>query len=173
MQLAPEKIEELLDGIRERIFIANRNDTLLDILNRVGWGDLLPIDPIDGFETHPAGQIVVLGASEVKKEKLLGVAKALGISKDRLELCLDYEDLVRYDYRKLQYKAKYRLVLVGPMPHSTAGTGDFSSTISAIQNEPGYPKVVELRAGGELKITKSNFTETLRGLLDEGYLLAG
>lgn len=173
MQLAPEKIDELLDGIRERIFIANRNDTLLDILNRFGWSDLLPVDPTDGFETYPAGQIVVLGASEVKKEKLLGVAKALGISKDRVELCLDYEELVRYNYRKLQYEPKYRVVLVGPMPHSTAGTGNFRSSISAIENEPGYPKVVELRAGDELKITKSNFADALQGLLADGFLQAG
>ena len=173
MPLGPDKIEELLDSIRERIFLANRDDTLSDVLNRAGWGDLLQINPADGFETYPAGQIVVLGASEVKKAKLLGVAKALGISKDRVELCLDYEDLVRYNYRKLQYEPKYRVVLVGPMPHNTAGTGNFRSSISAIQNEPGYPRVIELYAGRELKITKSNFTETLQGLLDEGFLLAG
>ena len=173
MQLAPDKIDELLDGIRERIFIANRNDTLLYILEQVGWGDLLPVDPADGFETYPAGQIVVLGDSEVKKEKLLGIAKAMGISKDRIELCLDYEGLERYNFRKLHYCSKYRLVLVGPMPHKTAGAGDFSSAISAMQNDVGYPKVVELRAGGKLKITKTNFSEALQSLLAEGFLKAG
>lgn len=173
MQLSLEKMDALLDGICERICLANRNGTLLDTLARMGWSDLLPMAPEDAYETYPEGRIVVLGGSEVKKEKLIGVAKALGISKDRLELCLDYEDLVRYNFPKLHYAPKYRLVLVGPMPHKTVGTGDFSSTIAAMQQDPGYPKVVELRAGAELKITKTNFKGVLQGLLAEGFLKAG
>ena len=174
MQLDLDKLEIVLDGVRERICQANRNDTLLDLLERLGWGDLLPLAPEDAFYTHPSGQIVVLGASEVKKEKLIGAAKSLGISKERIELCLDYGELVRYDYHKLQYAPHYRLVLVGPMPHKTAGSGDFRSVVSAMQQpDAGYPRVEELRAGNELKITKTNFTQVLQKLLDEGFLKAG
>lgn len=174
MQLDLDKLEIVLDGVRERICQANRNDTLLSLLDGLGWGDLLPFAPEDGFYSHPTGQIVVLGDSEVKKDKLLGIAKSLGISKDRVELCLGYKELIRYDYRKLQYAPHYRLVLVGPMPHKTAGSGDFSSAVSAMQQPgSGYPKVEKLLAGNELKITKTSFSGALQKLLDEGFLKAG
>ena len=55
-----------------------------------------------------------------------------------------------------------------------AGSGDFSSAISAMQQPgSGYPKVEKLLAGNELKITKTSFSGALQKLLDEGFLKAG
>ena len=41
-----------------------------------------------------------------------------------------------------------------------------------LENEPGYPRIVKMTAGNELQITKSNFKEVLKGLLNEGFLAA-
>ena len=75
-----------------------------------------------------------------------------------------------YPYQKLQYNAKYRVVLVGPIPHSTCSKGDFSSVITMMEKTPGYPRIVRLDGNNELKITKSNFKKTLTDLIEEGYI---
>jgi len=171
--LNPNELEILLDGVGERLAKANREGTLQDIISRLGWDDLLPhID--DSFSSYPDGKIVILGASEVKEKVIYGIAKQFGLSKKRFDLCLDYHTIKQYEFRKLQYAPSYRVILVGPMPHKTAGSGDFSSTISALQQpDAGFPKVVELRSGSELKITKANLTEALCKMLREGFLSAG
>lgn len=168
-----DQMELLCDKLSEKLYIANRDGSLLQLLEKFGLKDFLKEiqSPADSFRSFPDGKIVVLGVSEVKEEKLRGVSKELGFTdKDRFEFHLDYDKLKNFNYRKLQWASSYRLVLVGPMPHKTTGSGDFSSAIEAMKSELGYPKVIELRAGNELKITKQNFTDTLRNQLDNGFL---
>lgn len=171
MLLNIDKLEVLLDNVRERILTANEDGSLNALLTRMGWSDLLQEND-DGFYSYPSGKIVVLGGSECPENRLLGVAKDLGLDKKRFEFCLDYEDTVRYDYRSLQYQAQYRVILAGPIPHKTSGTGEYASLISKLENEPGYPKVIRLTANQALKITKSNFKAALEELLYIGYLAA-
>ncbi len=54
----------------------------------------------------------------------------------------------------------------GPMPHSGVAKGEYSSIISAIESEAGYPPVVKMGTDG-LKITKTSFRNTLEYLLTE------
>lgn len=171
MLLDIDKLEVLLDNVRERILTANEDGSLSALLTKIGWADLLQEND-DGFYSYPSGKIVVLGGAECPENRLLGVAKELGLDKKRFEFCLDYEEAVRYNYRKLQYQPQYSVVLAGPLPHKTTGTGEYASLVSKLENEPGYPKVIRLTANQALKITKSNFKAALEELLDTGYLVA-
>ena len=74
---------------------------------------------------------------------------------------MDYKQIVSYPFSKLQYNPDYRLVIVGAMPHSTAGKGDSSSAIADMEKGNGYPKVIRL-GSNELKISKSNFKKALQ-----------
>ena len=51
----------------------------------------------------------------------------------------------------------YRVVLFGPIPHSTSGKNDSSSVIAEMTSKEGYPRVEILSGSNELKITKSGF----------------
>ena len=57
--------------------------------------------------------------------------------------------------------------LFGANPHSSTGKGDSGSVISEMQRKEGYPRIEVLRAGEQVKITKTNFKETLEKLLEE------
>lgn len=171
--LNPDQLDILSDKVMQKICAANRNGSLAQLMADIGWQDIL--DEVRGsdenFHSYPTGTIVILGGSEVKEKHLRGVCKELGFAdKERFEFHLDYESLKNFNYSKLQWNASYRLVLTGPSPHKTAGTGEFSSMIVAMEKTSGYPEVIRLQTGNELKITKQNFKETLQRLLDEGFL---
>ena len=133
-------------------------------LSLLGLGELLGIT--DEAEYSNDGKIIVIGQSEVSKEKLIAVAKNLGIAKDRFEFYLDYDDAKTFDFRRTQYSANYSMILVGQMPHSGHAKGDYSSVITALENQEGYPPVVRMGTNG-LKITKTSFRNTLEHLLQE------
>lgn len=163
-----EEIEELVEEIRIRLLKANREDRLDQLLASMGMSDLVEVQPQSG---NKDGKIVVLGASEVDEHRLLGVAKSLGLDKDRFEFCLDYEALQKYNFRKLQYSDRYRLIMVGPMPHSSAGKGDSSGAIAEMEKHPEmYPRVFRMSTGNELKITKTGFRDALERMLQEEYI---
>ena len=166
--LGIDEIEELLDEIRVRVLVANQRDTLDQLLESMGMHDLIEPQSQPGEKD---GKIVVLGASSVDENHLLMTAGKLGIDKNRFELCLDYEAMKKYNFRKLQYSSKYRLILVGPMPHSSTGKEFSSSAIAEMESHPDmYPRVIRMIAGSELKITKSGFKEVLEKVLREAYI---
>ncbi len=113
------------------------------------------------------GIIIVVGKSDVPKEKLAGVAKSLGFEKERFEFNLDFEDGKTYNFRKTLYSDAYSAILVGEMPHSGTAKGNYSSIITALEGEEGYPPVVRVGMK-DLKITKASFRTTLEYLLEEG-----
>lgn len=82
----------------------------------------------------------------------------MGFSSDRLEFFLDYNGSKKYNYSKLRYSDKYAAVIVGPVPHSTVGKGNYSSAIVAMETEQGYPPVFRVD-----KITNNSF----RPVMDE------
>ena len=119
-----EKLEEIIDAITAKIALANRMNELDSLLECWGLQELIENNSVssdDFYDTYKDGTIVVIGASQVKEHDLLGIAKSLGLSKDRFEFCLDYDEIVKFNFKKMQHKPNYRLVIVGPMPHSTAG----------------------------------------------------
>ena len=162
--LNSERLEEPIDTITEKIILANRMDELDNLLDSWGLHNLIENEPLSSdtfYDTYRKGKIVVLGSSQVKEHDLLGIVKSLGLDKDRFEFCLDYKQIVSYPFSKLQYNPDYRLVIVGAMPHSTAGKGDSSSAIADMEKGNGYPKVIRL-GSNELKISKSNFKKALQ-----------
>jgi len=80
----------------------------------------------------------------------------------------------KYVYADLAYNSKYRVILMGQVPHSTTGTAHSGSVLAELENHPDkYPRVLALRTEtGDLKITKSNFKKALEMLLEERYIAA-
>ena len=163
-----EELEEVIDKITEKVTLANRSGNLDDLL--IAWGFEELVSGPAPYETDKDGKIVVIGASEVKENVLSGIVKTLGLEKDRFEFCLDYDKAKTYQYNKLRYNPDYRLVLFGPVPHSSTGKNDSSSVIAEMQNHEGYPRVEVLSGNNAVKITKSNFRKTLSQLVAEQYI---
>ncbi len=170
--LNSDRLEEIIDTVTAKISRANRMDELESLLESWGLQELIDPAPESNtfYETRKNGKIVVIGASQVKERDLLGIVKKLGLDKDRFEFCLDYDAIETYNFKKLQWDINYRLVIVGPMPHSTTGKGNSRSTISEMEKpDNGYPKVIRL-GSNELKISKSNFQELLEKQQAENYI---
>ncbi len=162
------ELEEVIDSITQKIILANRIGTLENLLQQWGFDSLLRNDSV--YETNKDGKIVVIGQAEVKINVLEGIIKSLHLDKSRFEFCLDYNDSKTFNYKKLQYSPNYRVVMFGPVPHSSVGKRDSSSVIAEMKNREGYPKVITLNDGNELKITKTNFRMALENLIKENYI---
>lgn len=154
--------EELDDNLTEALTKLNRLGRLEELLQLLGMEHLLEQET--GYEVYKTGKIVVIGQSDVKAEVLLSIAKNLGLDKKRFELHLEYDDAKNFNFHKMQWQPTYSLIMVGPMPHSGSGKGDYSSIISAIESEEGYPPVVRLGSNG-LKITKTDFRTQLEEMI--------
>lgn len=146
---------------------------LKEYLQKIDMADLYPEEKSSCWQdSMPDGKIIVFGESSIKEREIYASLQSVGITKERIELHLGYEELKTYSFSKLQYNAGYRLILVGPMPHSTTDKGEFSSPISMMEQTDGYSKIVRLSSNGELKITKSNLKMTVQQEIDQGYLEA-
>lgn len=162
------ELEEVIDSITQKIILANRIGTLENLLQQWGFDSLLKNDSV--YETNKDGKIVVIGQPEVKINVLEGIIKSLNLDKNRFEFCLDYNDSKTFNYKKMQYSPNYRVVMFGPVPHSSVGKRDSSSVIAEMKNREGYPRVVVLNDGNELKITKTNFKIALENLIKDNYI---
>lgn len=102
-----EELLELEDNIRKELddhlpaalSMLNRTGELETFLKMLGMEDLLQSKPL--YQVYKTGKIIVIGRSDVKAEVLLSIAKSLGLSKDRFELYLDYEDGKTFDFERL------------------------------------------------------------------------
>jgi len=157
--------EELDDYLPAALAKLNRTGQLEDLLQLLGVDDLLKKE--SAYQVYKTGKIVVIGQTDVKADVLLAVAKKIGLDKNRFELHLEYDDAKTFNFRKMQWQPTYSLVMVGPMPHSGSGKEEYSSIISALEHEDGYPPVVRLGSNG-LKITKSDFRSKLEEMIAVG-----
>lgn len=159
-----EKLRFILDERMEEILVRlNREGRLEELFDLLGLSELI------GRENNAHtknGKIVIIGQSEVGEDKLIAIAKNMGIERNRLEFWLDYDDAKTFDFRKTQWSPEYTAILVGPMPHSGTSKGDYSSVISALEQQDGYPPVIRMGNNG-LKITKTSFRSTLETLKKE------
>ena len=155
--------KELDDHLPAALSMLNRTGELETFLKMLGMEDLLQSKPL--YQVYKTGKIIVIGRSDVKAKVLLSIAKSLGLSKDRFELYLDYEDGKTFDFEKAHWKPQYALIMVGPMPHSGVSKGNSGSVIAKIESTEGYPPVVRLGANG-LKITKTDFRNKLKEMID-------
>ena len=151
--------ERFIQNLDQILIKLNREEKLEDFLSLIGMKDLLGDDSID----RPTdGKIIVIGESEVDKDKLIGVAKQLGFNKDRFEFHLEYAEAKTYNFDKTKWSWNYSCIFVGPMPHSGKAKEGFSSIITRLENEDGFPPCVRLGTNGSgLKITKTSFKDAL------------
>lgn len=170
--------DELLDIIAEAslklhqsIRNAYNQGNLTNFLMSIGMEDLIPEKEDQLYDTDPEGKIIIFGDSQVKENDIFGCLKELGLPKDRVELRLGYKEAVKYPFEKLQYNYNYRLILFGPVPHSTKGKDDSSSIITSLESKDGYTKILRLTDGHKLKLTKSNLKSLVEEEIQSGYLI--
>lgn len=166
--------EEILARLPEEIIAVlvrlNANGRLEEFLHLIGMGDLA--EGNEPLETWPEGMVVVFGDARARPKDLCGVAKELGISRDRI-VFVNHDESVRYDFRKLEYNHNIVAVMFGAVPHSTSGKGSDSSVIARMERmRDVFPRVIRLTANGSLKVTKTNFRENLESLISAGLLAA-
>lgn len=170
--------ENLLDIITEASYRlhselkrAYKSGKLEDYLSSIGMLDLYPSEEeVPLYDTNPDGKILIIGDSQIKEREIYGSLKEFGISKDRIELHLGYEDAKNFSFRNIQYNPNYRLILFGSVPHSGEGKQDKSSIITQIESDDGYPKVIRLTDGHGLKLTKTSLKRAVSQEIQRGYL---
>ena len=164
--------EKLLAIFKEDLHIIllnlNRTEQLGNLLSLLGHPELLEKND-NGYVPLPDRTIVVLGDSSISANDIRKTISKLGISKDRVELHLEYKPNVS-NIDALKYSINYSLVLVGPMPHSMEGKDEYSSIINRMEKEAGFPPVKRLMAGEELKITKTSIKNAIEDALSRGLI---
>lgn len=165
-EIEPSIREELNNRLEEILTELNRKEQLENFLELIGLKNLIQAEnTLDVFQT---GKIIVLGATEVKEDKLLGVAKELGIDKDRFEMHLTYD--VGNCLKNLEYNYRIAAIMVGPLPHSGIGKDSYGSMISSMEKQRDkYAPVIRL-GQNELKITKSDFKVKLQEMIAKGII---
>lgn len=159
-------IAEAISRITNKFMMVQSDEQLCMLLEDYGLGDLIPSTLPYFFDTQRNGNIIMFGDSNIKRNVIDGILKSLGIDKKRFEH-IPYEEVTNYDFKQLEYNNNYRLILVGPMPHSAKGMGDNNSVIEYLKNNKHIAKVVEL---DNLKITKTSFKEAIQKEIESGYL---
>lgn len=141
----------------------NRAERLDDFFEMIGMPNPFNMERV--WKPSKRGKVVVLGQSSISKTDMLVSAGKMGFDKSRFEFHLDYDEMKNMRIDNYKYKDCYCAILVGPMPHSGVGKGDFSSMITAMENGEGYPSIIKM-GKNELKITKSAFQSALQFLID-------
>ena len=154
----------LFDNLEEILINLNRTGKLEEFVTLVNMPEMLGIKKEE--PSAKDGIIIVIGYSDVEEKVLSAVAKGAGIGKERIKVYLNFEDPKTFDFKKTQWSTKYSCILVGPMPHSGKAKGDYSSVITALESQDGYPPVVRMGAN-DLKITKSSFRDTIKFIINE------
>ena len=172
MVLSVEELADLQEAVEEHLTEImvkfNQGGQIEELLKYLGLETLLGVEE-ETYKPYKAGRIIVFGASKAKPEELRKAAKECGIEKGRLEPYLGYEESKRFDFRTVQYDEKYALIICGPTPHSGISKGEYSSIITAIENEPGYPPVVRLDMSKP--ITRSAFSRALQDQLEKKVII--
>jgi len=113
-------------------------------------------------------KILILGDIQIPTNEIFGIAKReYGIPSKNIDIINDWDKIKSYDVEKLRYNSKYDGIIVGPIPHSIKGVGEFSNLIPLLQRKEGFPFHVVVRdSAGDLKITKTAFKEALKELIE-------
>lgn len=167
-ELLFEIASEASSIITRKIIQATDERMLRITLNEYNLIDLLPEQ--ENTFTYPNGNILIFGDSNIRENVIYQMFGEIGIDKSRVKLYLGYDEYKNFDFKRLSYRPENRLILFGPIPHSTRGKGDYSSVINMMENEEGFPKVVRLTANKKLKITRSNLEEAIREEVKIGFL---
>lgn len=150
----------------KRIIGARSVSELRSYLKSIGLEELTP--EIDNFQ--PSGDIYILGNLRIKDNIVYQIFKSSSVDVSRVKIVKGYDEFKRYNFNRFQYDTSIRLIFVGPMPHSTRDRGEYSSVISKMEMEEGFPKIVRLGTEGSLKVTKTNLKEAIAKEIELKYL---
>lgn len=168
LDLQEEILARLPESITALLISLNTNGRLEEFLYLIGMGDL--VDGKEPLEVWSEGRVIVFGDTQIREKDLFGVAKDMGVSKERIEF-IDFNEAKRFDYKTLEYNHKVVAVMFGAVPHSTSGKGSDTSVITKMERKRDvFPKVIRLNANGTLKVTKTNFRESLKELIESGLI---
>lgn len=165
MELALMTKDDLMDGI----FAAYNDgiDKLRSYVEALKQQRMLSCKSAYGI-----GKILIIGESFLTAQQAKGFCRTKGISHTRLEFLSDYDRLKNKGIRKFQYNDNYSLIIVGPVPHSMRDKGDYTSIITQMEQEDGFPPVVRANNGNTLKLTLSVFKQIINSQLDNGCIIA-
>ena len=160
--LSSKKIEELEEKkkdyernfVQMRLAMQNQEDVFIaEEVDATKRGHNL----VSGYS-----KILVLGACDIGANVMQGIAKNyFGFEKSDIDFETDYYKSMDVAGRLLN-GSKYKIVILGAMPHSVKGKGDDSSIVTALKNNSNVPIVCECRSkSGELKVTRESFKNAL------------
>lgn len=162
-------IAEALSEITSNLLREQTDEQFCLLLESYGLRNLVA-DSLSYFsDTQKNGNIIMFGASQIKLKDIYGCLKSLGISKNRFEY-VPYNEVTNYNFKNLEYNNNYRLIMIGPMPHSAKGMGDNRSIIEWLTSNQAIAKTIKL---DNLKITKSSFKNAIENEIQSGYLAIG
>ena len=155
LELQEEILARLPEEITAILVRLNTNGRLEEFLYLIGMGDLT--EGGEPLEVWPEGKVVVFGDAQARPKDLCGVAKELGISRDRI-VFVGHDESVRFDFRKLEYNHSIVAVMFGAIPHSTSGKGSDGSVIARMERMSDvFPRVIRLNANGKAQSYKDQF----------------
>ena len=114
----------------------------------------LDVYPEIVFEKN-RNKILVLGESSVNLNTICNLFKEYGVARNCIEVINDFK--------------KYKLILVGPTPHSCKSK-EYNTSMFTNLLYSQYSRVEKLMSNGKFKITKSNLNDLLSRLNEEQYL---
>ncbi|HHT82672.1 MAG TPA: hypothetical protein GX003_04480 [Acholeplasmataceae bacterium] len=159
-------IKSVCEFMESQLINKNRTGQLQSYLQKIEYEDFNISKEKAYFTNKQRSKIIVIGDSNIKENIIIGIFKEAGISKERLELVLDYNSAKNYKFSKLEYNTNYGAIIFGPIPHSTKEKGYYSSVIYKIKEEYwAYPEVIQLGSQGSLKITKTNLSNAVNELI--------
>ncbi len=164
--------ERLLSILNEDLYTIllnlNRAEQLGTLLSLLGHSELMEKND-NGYVPLTDRTILILGDTSMNTNDVLKTITILGVPKDRVELHLEYKPN-DFNIDKLKFSFDYSLVLVGPMPHSIEGRNGYTSIVSRMEKEEGFPPVKRLMAGGALKITKTSIKSAMEDAFSRGLI---
>ena len=118
----------------------------------------------DGTARHISGKIVVIGVHD--RNPLRQVARSKCFDPDCFEF-LETGDMKHYDCEKWKNNKNIAAIMIGAVPHSIKGLGNYNSLIDKLNSEEKmFPPFVELQEElGKLKCTKNSFAKGLDCLI--------
>lgn len=123
------------------------------------------------YSNKPKYVLIAGDSHKHKTEEIKKVFKKYNINDDEIELCLGYEYFKERSAinEKFAYKQdKYKLILIGEIPHKVKGIEGHSSAITCLESDRiKYPRVVRLTANSQQKFTLSALDEKLQLITNE------
>lgn len=107
-------------------------------------------------------RLLIAGQTSIPVHKVQTILKSLNIDKNRVDLVLEYDALQKYKWNTIQYSEKYSDIIFASMGHSSIGKGDYSSIITRMESEDGWPNVIRAEANSSLKLTRNSLIEALK-----------